>query len=469
MIRKHLAALRLALMVADGATAALLFGGLALLRYGESEWDTLWRALGVDLWLVAAVYGVAWVAALWYHGLYEVRVRWTLQTEVRDILRATLFVALSLLSLLFLFDRDQVSRLFLLMLFVAQPALTTESRLAMRALFSHYRSRGMNQSFMLIVGANDVAQSFADKIEAHRALGIRVIGHLAAPGEDVASVTRPILGDVDEIAHVLHRRPIDEIGICLPASSTALAEAATRLGTEEGKVVRVPSVPVETSMTDRWTEEFDGLLVHSVMSGPPRAVGLIAKRGVDVLLASAGLVLLSPLMLIVALSTWRLEGRPILFRQVRIGQHGRPFTIYKFRTMRRDAEDRLSDVQLLNETRGPAFKMTNDPRITRSGDFLRKSSIDEVPQLWNVLRGDMSLVGPRPAPPREIAGYDVWHRRRLSMRPGITGLWQVRARLDDDFDVRAQLDLTYIDAWSLWLDLKILLRTIPAVVGGGGR
>jgi lipopolysaccharide/colanic/teichoic acid biosynthesis glycosyltransferase len=160
------------------------------------------------------------------------------------------------------------------------------------------------------------------------------------------------------------------------------------------------------------------------------------------------------------------EGRPVFFRQVRVGLQGRPFTIVKFRTMVPDAEARYAEVVALSDTQGAAFKMTNDPRITKLGAFLRKTSIDELPQLWNVLRGEMSIVGPRPAPPREVAEYDIWHRRRLSMKPGITGLWQVEARLDESFDRRAALDLRYIDGWSVWLDMKIIARTIPAMLQG---
>jgi lipopolysaccharide/colanic/teichoic acid biosynthesis glycosyltransferase len=152
-----------------------------------------------------------------------------------------------------------------------------------------------------------------------------------------------------------------------------------------------------------------------------------------------------------------------------VGINGRRFRIVKFRTMVLDAEARYHELQHLSDTRGAAFKMIDDPRITPWGRLLRKFSIDELPQLWNVLRGEMSLVGPRPAPPREVDIYDPWHRRRLSMKPGLTGLWQVSSRLDEDFDDRATLDLDYIDRWSLLLDLQIVARTVPAVLRPAGH
>jgi lipopolysaccharide/colanic/teichoic acid biosynthesis glycosyltransferase len=160
------------------------------------------------------------------------------------------------------------------------------------------------------------------------------------------------------------------------------------------------------------------------------------------------------------------DGGPVLFRQRRVGLHGRPFDVVKFRSMGVDAEARRAELDHLNEVRGPIFKITGDPRITRVGRFIRRTSLDELPQLLNVLRGDMSLVGPRPPLPSEVEGYDLWHRRRLSMKPGITGLWQVRDRGAQDFDTWVAADLEYIDRWSLWLDLKILFRTIPAALQG---
>jgi lipopolysaccharide/colanic/teichoic acid biosynthesis glycosyltransferase len=175
-------------------------------------------------------------------------------------------------------------------------------------------------------------------------------------------------------------------------------------------------------------------------------------------------VILSPILGAVAIAVRLRDGAPVIFHQARVGLHGRIFHVVKFRTMVADAEARYSQVMDRSDPR--AFKLDDDPRVTPLGAFLRRTSLDELPQLWNVLRGEMSLVGPRPAPPREVEGYDVWHRRRLSMKPGITGLWQVTARRDDDFERRALLDLDYIDRWSLWLDVKILARTIPAALEG---
>jgi lipopolysaccharide/colanic/teichoic acid biosynthesis glycosyltransferase len=177
----------------------------------------------------------------------------------------------------------------------------------------------------------------------------------------------------------------------------------------------------------------------------------------------------SPLMLAVGLYLRQSEGSPVLFRQTRMGLNGRPFQVVKFRTMIPGAHKQVTELAELNEVRGSAFKITDDPRLTRTGSFLRRTSIDELPQLWNVLRGEMSLVGPRPPLPDEVAGYDVWHRRRLSMKPGITGLWQVSERANPDFDRWVERDLEYIDRWSLWLDVKIMARTVPAVVHQQGR
>ena len=208
----------------------------------------------------------------------------------------------------------------------------------------------------------------------------------------------------------------------------------------------------------------------SALAGPPRSrLDAAVKRAIDIAIASAGLLLMLPILALIAMAIILDDGRPVLFTQERIGLNGHRFRMRKFRTMVDGAEARLHDVLERSQIRGPGFQIDRDPRVTRIGGFLRKSSLDEIPQLWNVLRGDMSLVGPRPAPLFEVAAYEPWHRRRLTVKPGITGLAQIRARSYREFNEKANLDLEYIDRWSLWLDLKILLQTGPIVFHFSGR
>ncbi|HYG61833.1 MAG TPA: sugar transferase, partial [Thermoanaerobaculia bacterium] len=195
---------------------------------------------------------------------------------------------------------------------------------------------------------------------------------------------------------------------------------------------------------------------------------LMLKRALDVALASLLLLLALPAVGLVAALIKLTSGGTVLFRQTRCGLNGRFFTLYKFRTMVEDAEERRNALLHLNEMNGPVFKLRSDPRVTWFGRFLRRFSLDELPQLWNVLRGDMSLVGPRPPIPEEVARYQRWQRRRLAMKPGLTCLWQISGRNNVDFDRWMQLDLEYIDSWSPMLDFKILLKTIPAVLSGRG-
>jgi exopolysaccharide biosynthesis polyprenyl glycosylphosphotransferase len=464
VIRRHITLLRLSFMLVDGVTAALLFLAVSNLRYGPAFRDQ-WASIGLDAFQGAAIYGAGWVATLWVLGLYRLRARWSARTELLDIMRAALLLAVGAFTTLFLFKLPNVSRLFLILLFGAQVFLGLASRLTVRRAFEALRQRGYNTRFMLIVGAGPAAKSFTNRIERRRDLGLRVVGYLSH-GEIATGLERPVLGRLEDIALVLHAAVIDEVAICLPASDVTLIEPVTRLCEEEGKIVRIPLADYTLTLPGGRTEEFDGIQVLSLVYGPDRILGLIAKQFTDVVFAALALLVLSPVLALVAIAIAVADGRPILFRQMRVGLHGRPFLVNKFRTMVRDAEARLEGLEALNEIRGQAFKLTDDPRLTRIGRFLRATSLDELPQLWNVVLGQMSLVGPRPPLPREVAAYNLWHRRRLSMKPGITGLWQVQARREQDFDRWVELDLAYIDRWSIWLDLKIILRTIPAMLTG---
>ena len=465
MIRRHATALHLLLMAADALTAFGLFVVISMLRFG-SEWITTWSTAGIDAWIAAAAYAAAWLTLLWILGLYRLRARWTARVEVQDVGRAGVLLGLITFSALFAFKLPDVSRLFLLTLFIAQVGLTVASRAAIRELLHALRDRGHNLRYMLVVGAGVDARRFADRVERHRELGVRVIGHLATHGSPLLAGKRPVLGSMDDIETVLHDRVVDEVAVCLPADDLHWVEPVARLCEEVGKIVRIPLDEVPVSLPGGRVEDFDGGKILSLVYGPDRVLGLVAKRLIDVALGGAALVVLLPVFALIALAVLVVDGRPVIFRQTRVGLHGRPFDVVKFRTMVPDAEALLTELEEQNEIKGHAFKMTDDPRLTRTGRILRATSLDELPQVWNVLLGEMSLVGPRPPLPREVAGYDLWHRRRLSMKPGITGLWQVAARRDDDFDRWVALDLAYIDRWSIWLDFKIIAKTIPAMLQG---
>jgi exopolysaccharide biosynthesis polyprenyl glycosylphosphotransferase len=465
MIRRHAAGFRALLMAADALLAVALLIILSYWRFG-ADWASWWRQIVPIPEGLLVLYPLGWILALALNGLYRPRARWSIRRESLDVLRATIAYALVTLSMLFVFRWPEVSRSFLLVLFPAQAAVTIASRILLRLAMERRRRQGKNLRFVLVLGAGPRGQAFARKLEDHRELGLRVVGFLDEAGSFELPDRWPLLGDLEQLERVLHTQVIDEVAICLPFSQWQLIDAIAQLCEDEGKIVRIPMDVLDRAITVGRMEELDGTPVFSLVSGPDRSIALGTKRLVDLLASAMGVVLLSPLLIGIAVAIKLDDGGPVLFRQRRVGLHGRPFDVVKFRSMGVDAEARRAELDHLNEVRGPVFKITGDPRITRVGRFIRRTSLDELPQLLNVLRGDMSLVGPRPPLPSEVEGYDLWHRRRLSMKPGITGLWQVRDRRSADFDTWVEADLEYIDRWSLWLDLKILFRTIPAALQG---
>lgn len=465
MLRRHASGFRALLMLADAGLAFALLIVLSIARFGP-DWLSVWRPLLEQPLLFAAGYAAAWVGMLWLHGIYRPRARWSIRSEGLAIARATIVLGLISGTVLFAFRLPDVSRLFLLLLFPAQWLVTLATRIALRLGFEWMRKRGYNQRYVLVVGTGPRAQAFARKLEDHRELGLRVLGFVDDEVHSSFSAPWRYAGPLDQIEELLHTEVIDEVAICLPFADWRRMNAIAQLCEEEGKIVRVPVDILDRAFGSGRFEDLDGTPVYSLVSGPDRIVALVVKRAFDIVVAGLALIAGSPLLLGIAVSIRSRDGAPVLFRQTRIGLHGRRFEMIKFRTMSIDAEQRLEDLRQHSEITGAAFKITDDPRVTRSGRFLRRMSLDELPQLWNVLRGEMSLVGPRPALPREVENYDLWHRRRLSMKPGITGLWQVSARRAANFDTWAQLDLSYIDRWSLWLDVKILMRTVPAAIQG---
>jgi len=462
MFRSRVILFRSGLLLLDMVAAVVLFAIVSITRFG-SGWSTTWLLTGAPWWVWAFSYGFIWAAVEWLFELDQPRMRWTLRSEVLDVLRAGVLVAVVAFSLLFLFHEPDVSRLFLLALFGFQTVFTIAERQGLRVAFALMRHRGVGVRHALILGTGPQAQQIADRLERHPALGYRIVGHL---GDPAARTRRPVLGSLDLIEETIHGEAIDEVVVALEGHEAAYIEPVVAMCRQEGKPLRITLPGGLLSVAGGRVETFAGAEILTITNGPDRILGLLFKRILDVVAGGAAVLVLSPLMLVVGAAVFLDDPGPVFFRQTRVGLHGRRFRIVKFRSMVYDAEARLATLAEHNEISGHAFKMSDDPRITRVGRVLRRTSLDELPQFWNVLIGNMSIVGPRPPLPEEVDGYDLWHRRRLSMKPGITGLWQVSARLEQDFDRWVELDLVYIDRWSLWLDLKIMLRTVPAMLSG---
>jgi len=331
------------------------------------------------------------------------------------------------------------------------------------------RRRGRNYRHALIVGTGPRACHVRRVIERNPGWGFRIVGYV---DEETLPVDPTIPGDqvhkLVEVPTLLRERVIDEVIVAMPRSMLgALGPLVSECA--------AAGVPI-TLLTDLFGDflppprvsRFDTLTTLSFAPIHHDRVSLALKRGMDIAGATVGLALASPILGLAALAIRLTSSGPVLFRQTRCGLNGRRFEIVKLRTMCANAEQRLDEILHLNEMDGPVFKVKEDPRVTRVGRLLRRYSLDEIPQLWNVLRGDMSLVGPRPPLPHEVSQYESAERRRLSMRPGLTCLWQVSGRNEIGFDEWVRLDLEYIDGWSLYQDVKILARTVPAVLFGTG-
>jgi len=455
-------------MAADvlGVSAAALFLSLFFL---DGNAAMAWRNALPQPALALTVYDVVWVVVLAAHGLYRPRARFAVSTEIIAVVWATIVMAFITFAALYVLHLPDVSRALLGTLLAAQMVIAIGLRAGLRIGFGVVRlRRGRNLRHVLVVGSGRAAREFAGQLEDHRELGLRVIGFL---GEDRAELEPrwELLGGYDELPEILHSRVVDEVAICVPIDRLPYIDEMISLCETEGRIVRIPLIAPASAIAQRFFEELDGTVVLSLVAGPGTTTPLLVKRLLDVTLGSLALVLLAPLYAGIAAAIAVMEGTPVLYRQERVGLNGRRFRVVKFRTMVRDADARLAELLARNEIQGKAFKLTDDPRVTRVGRFLRRSSLDELPQVWNVLRGDMSLVGPRPPLPREVEDYDAWHRRRLSMKPGITGLWQITGRREPEFDRWVEMDLEYIDHWSPWLDVKIILRTVPALLRWQGR
>jgi exopolysaccharide biosynthesis polyprenyl glycosylphosphotransferase len=428
-------------------------------RPGVYPLEHYWPPLSVTLLL--------WIAASWMFEVYVSYRTRSIGTEVARITRAVAAVGVLMTGLGFLSKQHDVSRLFVGLYFAIALVALVASRIGARHLAWAVRRRGRNTRIYAVVGTGDLAEDIVQSLAEHHEWGYDFAGYIV-PTSDSSPQTGPLLGRLEELGTLLETRVLDEIIFALPRERLPEMEKSILLCQEQGVLVRICLDVLRNTVARMTLGEIEGVPTLTFSRTPSDTLALAAKRGFDIMVSATVLLMLSPVLIAVALAI-KLDTRgPVLFRQRRVGLNGRTFDVLKFRSMHLDAEERLEELRRHNEMSGPVFKMRNDPRVTRVGRFLRRTSLDEFPQFWNVLSGEMSVVGPRPPLPSEVRQYKRWQRRRLSMRPGITCTWQVSGRNNIDFDRWMELDLAYIDHWSLWKDFAICAKTIPAVLGARG-
>jgi len=395
----------------------------------------------------------------------------SLAAELKQIVAPVVYLGLLLGTTIFLFQAKSFSRavffLFLALAFV----FVALGRLALRAAVARLGGKRETLRNVLIVGADAEAHAVRRHVEAHSEYRVRVVGHLRTPGDatrrtaaDAPEDGEAVIGSIDELKSIVDDHVVDEVIFVVQPAEIVACETQIAWCEEVGVTVHLRVDFIRTLVARTYPTDLDGMPMLTFSSTPQDPAGLLIKRALDIAVSAVALLLLSPLLALTALAVRLGSSGPVIFSQLRVGLNGRPFRLHKFRSMYRDAEGRRAGLAAQNEASGPVFKIARDPRVTPLGRWLRKFSIDELPQLWNVLVGDMSLVGPRPPLHDEVVRYQRWQKRKLSMKPGITCLWQVNGRSAIPFEDWMRLDLEYIDNWSLGLDLKILLRTIPAVV-----
>ena len=408
-------------------------------------------------------------------GLYHSRRLSTRRNDAIDILKATSLGCLGIwvVSLFLKIDIVSPTSVFLTVFWGGSGVFSITSRLVLRYALERIRMKGRNLRHVLIVGTNSRAIEFARKIESKPELGYRLVGFVDDYWHGTEEFRRngyKLIVNFSNFQAFLREHVVDEVVVGLPMNSSyQQASHIVAICEEQGIIVRFLSSIFNPKLARSKAELSDEESVIALYPSAVEGWPVVLKRVLDFCVSLALLVILSPLFLLVALLIKMTSTGSVFFVQERVGLNKRRFRLYKFRSMVADAEEKLAEVEHLNEVSGPVFKIREDPRINPVGRFLRKTSIDELPQLLNVVNGSMSLVGPRPLPVRDYLGFDQdWLRRRFSVRPGITCLWQINGRSSIPFSQWMELDMQYIDEWCLALDLKILAKTIPVVLRGSG-
>jgi exopolysaccharide biosynthesis polyprenyl glycosylphosphotransferase len=411
-----------------------------------------------------------WAFSLHLSGIYKSLRTKTLAEVIFIIIKATFLATIIFGTSVFLFKLKFVSRAFFAIFLCLSSSIILTEKIAIFSVMHYVRRRGYNYRQLLIVGTGKRAIQFINKIKGHPEWGLRVAGVIEYEPEHMGKDLdgTKVIGMLEDIPRILHNHTIDEVVFVIPRSKLGAIENSLYVCETEGVQTTIAVDLFDLKIAKAHQTELDGVPLITFDTTVAMEWELFIKRAIDIIISGLGIILLLPVFVVTAILIKITSTGPIFYLQKRVGLNGRRFILYKFRSMHKNAHEKLSELMEKNEMKGPVFKIRNDPRVTPLGWFLRKFSIDELPQLFNVFIGQMSLVGPRPPIPKEVAQYEPWQRRRLSMRPGITCLWQISGRNKIGFDEWMKLDLQYIDNWSLGLDLKILLKTIPVVLFGVG-
>lgn len=408
----------------------------------------------------------AWWAALSSSGLYESFRRKKFFEIAWGIVKSAFFVMVVFATAVFIFKLDFVSRsLVVSSFFITSLSLIVE-RWIIVSLLRFLRKRGYNYRNILVVGTGPRAKNFIRLVHDHSEWGLRIIGLIDAKKEMLGETVcrEKVIGLLEDMPEILRKEVVDEVIFVVPRKWLAIIEKSLLACEIQGVKTNIATDFFNMKIARSTSSDIEGIPLMGFKTLVAEEWQLLLKRLFDIIFSLAGIIVALPIFIILAIAIKCLSPGVAIFKQVRTGLNGREFVMYKFRTMVNGAETEKHNLSSLNEMKGPVFKIRNDPRVTKFGRFLRRTSLDELPQLFNILKGDMSLVGPRPPLPSEVNKYEVWQRRRLSMKPGLTCLWQANGRNNVDFDKWMQMDLEYIDNWSLGLDFKILLKTIPAVI-----
>jgi exopolysaccharide biosynthesis polyprenyl glycosylphosphotransferase len=423
----------------------------------------------VQNFAIFLIFMLAWHVILTAFGLYQSKGAPNQKDQSSRIMKAISLGTLSISIATVLFSIKMVTPAFIVVFWLSSSLLTLAGRFLLRKVTGWMRAHGQNLRYLLIVGTNEKAEAISRTMEAKPELGYQMVGFVA---EDPSYRDSPgrlrtrVVATIEELPSFLRNHVIDEVVVCLPIDRYYQEIASIVSACElHGLVVRIVSDLFDLRLARSKVEEYEGETAITVYTGDMEGWPVVVKRILDVFLSLFALCVFSPVFILASLLVKLGPPGPVFFSQERVGLSKRTFRMYKFRTMVADAEAMLPGVRHLNEVEGPAFKITDDPRVTAAGRYLRRTKIDEIPQLINVLKGDMSLVGPRPLTVSDYEEFsEDWQRRRFSVRPGITCLWQVGGQHAMSFKRWMELDMEYIDCWSLWLDLKILMRTIPVML-----